>query len=165
MQLRVLCWLGLSVAAGIGLVACSGMHDPHKPVPAIAVKLAPVPQEYNVPSLLGLNAEELTVRLGAPIPAPADYHDPVTLPLEQRGALNDSTALFQAGKLPIVATFDAKSHQVIDLVVIGPDEEQLMQQANLELNARDYLLLAVFKARPVGKFLGFRVVARNLPQP
>ncbi|MDO7876198.1 hypothetical protein Q5H93_15745 [Hymenobacter sp. ASUV-10] len=158
-------WLGLSVVAGLGLAACSGVHDPHKPVPATAAKSAPVPVEYDVPSLLGLNAAELIVRLGPPVPAPADYHDPVTLPLEQRGSPNDSTALFQAGKLPIVATFDAKSHQVIDLVVVGPDEERLMQQANLDLNARDYLLLAVFKARPVGKFLGFRVVARNLPQP
>ena len=165
MPFRVLCGLGLGVAAGVGLVACSGMHDPHKPVPVAAVKPAPVPQEYDVPSLLGLNADELAVRLGAPTPAPADYHDPVTLPLEQRGSLNDSTALFQAGKLPIVATFDARSHQVIDLVVLGPDEEQLMQQANLDPNARDYLLLAVFKARPKGRFLGVRVVARNLPQP
>jgi hypothetical protein len=165
MQLRSLCWLGLGVAAGVGLVACSGTQDPHTPTPVKTTKAAPVSREYDVPSLIGLSADELTGRLGAPQPTPASYHDPVTLPLEQRGSLNDSSALFQAGKLPIVVTFDAKSHQVIDLVVLGPNEEQLMRRANLDLNAPEYLLLSVFKARPTSKFLGLRVIARDLHQP
>jgi hypothetical protein len=165
MRVCVLRWLGLGLAAGAGLSACSGMHDPHQPAPTRAATVTLLPREYDVPSLLGLSADELALRLGSPQPVPADYHDPVTLPLEQRGSLNDSSALFQAGKLPIVATFDTKSHQVIDLVVLGPDEEQLMQQANLELNSQQYLLLAVFTARPAGKFLGVRVIAKELRQP
>lgn len=165
MQGRTRWWLGLGVAAGVGLAACSGMHDPHEPMPTATVKAAPLPLEYDVPSLLGLRAAELAARLGVPQPTPADYHDPVTMPLEQRGALTDSSALFRAGKLPIVASFDAKGYRVIELIVLGSDEEQLMQQAGLDLNARNYLLLSVFKARPGNQLIGIRIVPIELSQP
>lgn len=163
MPMQMLRWLG--VAAGLGLAACSGTHDSHRLSAAAQAKPAPVPQEYDVPSLVGLSADELAARLGPPQPAPADYHDPVAQPLEQRSSLRDSSALFRAGELPIVATFDAKSHHVIDLVVLGANEEQLIQRANLSLTAPKYLLLSVFRARPAGSFLGLRVVARTMPQP
>lgn len=155
MQRRAL-WLMWAGCAG--LAACSGAHEPARDAAAVTDGPARPAAVLDVPALLGLSVDALGQRLGPLRPPPADFIDPVNAPLLLRGEAIDSTALFRYRGLVLVAAYNPGSRRVRDLLLLGPDEDLLMQRALLVAGNRRYLLLPVFEQRRPTALLGLRVV-------
>ena len=146
----------------LALPACSGTHEPPRES-AVAAPRRVVPV-LNVPELLGLSIDGLSRRLGPRRPAPPGFADPVTAPFLARGEPLDSMAFFQCRSLTLAATYHHRSRQVIDILVLGADEDDLMQRAHLQTSTASYLVLPVFQESRPTQLLGLRVVVKNLPQ-
>ncbi|OGX83298.1 hypothetical protein [Hymenobacter glacialis] len=152
----------LFLAVGLGATACSGTHEP------LQERAVPQPADdasgLRVPELLGLDIDELSQQMGPALPLPAGFSDPVLAPVFQRSEQLDSSLLFRRRGLAIVASYDYRSRQVSSLLLLGRNEAELMSRAQLQLGADSYLVLPVFKERPVNELLGLRVLAMNLNQ-
>lgn len=158
--------LGVGVA-GIGLLACShvseSVNEPalvapsaHPPTP---VAKRPV---VDVPSLLALTVDELPARLGRPGRVPATFVDPAVVALNQIQIPLDSVAFFRCRGQGFVVTYNAKTRRLIDVLLLGHDEELLMQRGHLAPDAASYLLVPVFEVRNATAVLGLRVIPADL---
>ena len=159
MQRLAICaiWVGL-----LGLVACSGAHEKvHESGVAAPRRATPV---LNVPQLLGQSIDALSQRLGPARPAPPGFADPTNAPLLTRGEPLDSLAFFQCRGLTLAAAYHYHSRQVVDILLLGADEDDLMQRAQLQPSAAGYLVLPVFEERRPTKLLGLRVIATGSVQ-
>lgn len=156
----------LLVALTLGLGACSGTHEsqPDRAVPLAARPPARDLSGLDVPSLLNLSIDELSRRVGPPQPVPSDFSDPVLVAQMQRNQRLDSTALFHARGLAMVASYNHQSRQLSDLLLLGENENELMRRAQLQLSADNYLVLPVFQARRPTQLVGLRVLATTLNQ-
>ena len=156
-------WLALvflSVAVLLGLGACSRTQEMGRQEPtAKPVSVAPV---LDVPQLLGLSIDELVPRLGPFRSAPSQLADPAVASLVSLGEAPDSLAFFESRGLELLATYDPRSRRVLDLVLLGHNEDVLMQRAQLQPSTRSYVVLPVYQASHAGQLLGVRVVATGL---
>lgn len=150
----------------LGLAACSGAHEPSRDLTVRPARplLGPETAGVSVPALLNLSIDEMSQRLGPRLPLPAGFADPTLVLLAQRHESMDSAALFRCRGLALVASYDHRSRQVSDLLLLGSDEEALMSRARLELGAERYLVLPVFQERHPTRLLGLRVLAIGLTQ-
>ncbi|MBO2008067.1 hypothetical protein [Hymenobacter negativus] len=82
-------------------------------------------------------------------------------PLQQKGEHVDSTAWFEYRGLNMVVTYDHRSRAVKDLLVVGGNEDELMQRCQLQLGKSEYLVLPVFQRERPTKLMGLRVLALN----
>jgi hypothetical protein len=119
---------------------------------------------FDVPSLLKLSIDDLSQQLGPRLPVPAGFADPLLAPSARRNEELDSTALFQRPGLALVASYDYRSRQVSNLLLLGSNETELMRRARLNLGATHYLVLPVFQERQPTQLLGLRVLAMALNQ-
>jgi hypothetical protein len=152
-------WLGRWAAAlGGGLLvlaACSRTHEPrHVAGPgSTPVQVAPT---TDVPALLGASIDGLRQRLGATRPLPQALA--AAMP-EARLALPDSVTTFRTGGLTLVASYNARSREVRDLLLLGHHEDSLMGRARLRADAPGYLVMPVFYNGNTFRLLGLRVIA------
>ncbi|GAA4034280.1 hypothetical protein GCM10022409_18290 [Hymenobacter glaciei] len=127
-------------------------------IPAAAhLSSAPLARaEVAVPTLLGLSVDELARHLGPPQPMPVS----VKAVLEQFPIADtaDSTRYFRYQHLSLLASYDNATRHLNDLVLLGTNEDLLMQQAGLAVEAANYLVLPVFQAHRPTQLLGLRVV-------
>lgn len=160
--LRLLCFVGLLPIVG----ACSGTHEGH-PDPAVHVAAMPVRNvpRLNVPGLVALSIDALSLRLEPHTPLPADYDDPTRVSLGYRGVPIDSVALFRNRELSIVAAYDNRTRQVSELLLLGNDESDLMYRGQLRLGAANYIVLPAFQTKHPTKLMGLRVVATAVGSP
>ena len=140
----------------LALPACTSTYEPRRELGRVVQKL---PVVLDAPALVGASIDELVRRLGPAGSVPAGFVDPTTAPLAQLGNVPDSLALFRYRGLELLATYDFRSRHVADLLLLGDNEEALMQRANLQLSASRYLVLPVFNAGHPNQLLGVRVVA------
>ncbi len=71
----------------------------------------------------------------------------------------DSLVAFRSGGLTLVASYNIRTGQVRDLLVLGRHEDSLMARASLRTNARNYLIMPVFLANKPNHLLGLRIVS------
>jgi hypothetical protein len=57
-----------------------------------------------------------------------------------------------------VASYNARSRQVRDLLLLGHHEDSLMGRAHLRPNAATYLVMPVFRDNRSFRLLGLRVI-------
>jgi hypothetical protein len=154
---------GLLTAVVLG--ACSGTHhEPRHDAAPRAASSARSPAGLDVPALLNLSIDEMSQRVGPPLPLPPGFHDPTLAPASQRGDAIDSMALFRSRGVAMVVAYDHRSRQVNDVLLLGSNENELMARAHLQLGAERYLVLPVFQARQSTQLLGLRVLALALNQ-
>ncbi|RZK28815.1 MAG: hypothetical protein EOO57_20440 [Hymenobacter sp.] len=139
------------------MAGCSGGREPHH-APAPGTVRAQVAPTANIPVLLGASIDGLRQRLGPSRPLPP--HLAAALP-EATLQLADSVATFRTGGLTLVASYDARSRQVRDLLLLGHHEDSLMGRAHLRVNAPNYLVMPVFYTDNSFRLLGLRVIATN----
>jgi len=137
------------------LAACSGAHESRHVANGSSTQVQVTPTT-DVPALLGASIDGLRQRLGATMPLPATLAN--ALP-EARLALQDSVTTFRTGGLTLVASYNARSRQVRDLLLLGHHEDSLMARARLRTNAPNYLVMPVFYAGSSFRLLGLRVIA------
>lgn len=150
-QRACLSWWGAVATASLLLASCSGSHEPRR-VPVVgAAQVAPT---ADVPALLDQSIDGLRRQLGAAQPLPAG------LPTERASlSASDSLATFRTGGLTVVASYDARSRQVRDLLLLGHHEDSLMGRASLRVNAANYLIMPVFYPGSSSRLLGLRVIS------
>lgn len=148
----------LAVAAA-GPWACSRAHEredravaARPPVPAAAGAAVPA---ANVAAAVGHSVDELPRWLGPPQALPAGFQDPV----RRRAA--DAQLAFRPPGLTVVVSYDARTRHVLDLLVLGTDEDALLRRTGLLPGALAYLVLPVFAARRSTQLMGLRVVPRE----
>ena len=141
-----------------GLTACSGTHERGREQVAAVSGPPHAVAVLNVPALLGLSIDALDRQLGARQALPAGFIDPMMQPLLSRGEPLDSTALFRHRGLALLATYDHRNRRVRDLLLLGSDEDALMQRARLNATSGRYLLMPVFKLQRPTELMGLRVV-------
>ena len=138
---------------------CSRPRE-HEDSPAVHTLLAPTVSTATVPAVdvaavVGRSIDEVRRCLGPPQQLPDNFQDPVGL------RPSDSTLAFHQRGLTVLANYDARSRRVLDLLVLGPDEDVLMRRAGLLAEAPAYLLLPVFALNRTTLFVGLRVVPRG----
>jgi hypothetical protein len=161
--------MGLQCAIRKGLVgavlfalatACSHsgnpVREPESPALARPAALPPVRAVVAVPALLGLSVDDLARHLGPPQPVPAAVQ--ALLSRLPSADLADSTRFFRYRSLSVLVSYDAATRRFNDLLLLGANEDLLMQRAGLAAEASNYLLLPVFHARHPTWLLGLRVV-------
>ena len=147
------------LAASSWLAACSGAHESTQMVAAAHARAATT---TNVPALVGMSIDDLHRRLGSSQEPPAILTDPNgPLAGQSERAMQDSVVTFQTGGLTLVASYDAHSRRVRDLLLLGQHEDSLMAKGTLRSNASNYLVLPVFRIDKPNSLLGLRIVATN----
>jgi hypothetical protein len=146
-------WQLALALGGLLLAACSSSHEPpHTPGAGPArVQVAPT---TDVPALLGKSIDGLRQQLGARQPLPAGL-----TAIDTSINSPDSLAAFRTGGLTLIASYDARSREVRDLLLLGSHEDSLMGRANLRTNATNYLIMPVFYGRNSHRLKGLRIVA------
>ncbi|MGI4867271.1 MAG: hypothetical protein ACRYFZ_25360 [Janthinobacterium lividum] len=148
-------WRSAAFSLSLLLAGCSGGREPHH-MPATDMVHAQVAPTTDVPALLGTSIDGLRRRLGASQPLPAALT--AALP-EAALSLTDSVTTFRTGGLTVVASYNARSRQVRDLLLLGHHEDSLMGRARLRSNAPNYLVMPVFYTGSSFRLLGLRVIA------
>ena len=121
-------------------------------VPLTRTAAAPA---VNVAAVVGRSIDEVRRQLGPARALPAGFQDPV------RRSGTDSTLVFQPRGLTVVASYDARTRRVFDLLVLGNDEDALMRRTGLLAEAPAYLLLPVFALNRSTQLVGLRIVPRG----
>ncbi|RZL14695.1 MAG: hypothetical protein EOO62_04770 [Hymenobacter sp.] len=151
---------GLLLLSSSGLAGCSGTHESRQV--AAAPSRSIIGPTTNVPALLGVSIDGLHERLGPARPLPPDFASSLqVLGSDVETVRQDSLTSFRTGGLTLVASYDARTRQVRDLLLLGRREDSLMAQGTLQANARHYLVLPVFRLNKPGRLLGLRIVALN----
>ncbi|KAA9327111.1 hypothetical protein F0P96_17890 [Hymenobacter busanensis] len=118
--------------------------------------------KVNMPSLVGRNIDQIRKVLGPPVESTQS-----SVGMEPTAAQMQSTKgegwinTFEYSGSTVVATFNARTRKVRDLVLIGSNEEELMRRGNLSLVSPDYVVLPVNNPTDPAKITGIRVVARK----
>jgi hypothetical protein len=133
--------------------ACSSSHEPPQ-VPAKGPAHVQVAPTTDVPALLGKSIDGLRQQLGSRQPVPAGL-----VAIDTSTNSPDSLAAFHTGGLILIASYDARSREVRDLLLLGNHEDSLMGRAGLRTNAANYLIMPVFYGRNSHRLMGLRVIA------
>ncbi len=147
----------LFTAAAAGQQGCSRpreREDTAAPVPRVPAVVAAAPA-LDVVAMVGHNIDEVRQRLGPPVELSQAVRDPIGI------RTVDSTLAFRHQGLTVLASYDAGSRRVLDLLVLGPNEDGLMRRTGLVEGAPSYLLLPVFAFNRSTRFVGLRVVPRS----
>jgi hypothetical protein len=145
-------WQLVLALVSLLLADCSSSHEPpHGPSGPAHVQVA---STANVPALLGKSIDDLRQQLGARQPLPVGL-----TAIDTSTNSPDSLAAFKTGGLTLIASYDARSRQVRDLLLLGNHEDSLMGRANLRTNATNYLIIPVFYGRNSHRLKGLRIVA------
>jgi hypothetical protein len=150
-------FLPLLLLAAAAQLACSRAREredspaARMPVPPARTAAAPA---VNLAAVVGRSIDEVRRQLGPARALPDGFQDPVLRPG------TDSTLAFQPRGLTVVASYDARTRQVLDLLVLGNDEDALMRRAGLLAGAPGYLLLPVFAVNRSTRLVGLRIVPR-----
>lgn len=148
----------LSIGLSLGLLGCSGSHEPHRmPPPHVGhVQVAPT---TDVPALLGISIDELRQRVGPPQPLPAQFATSEISPLLYTSHSRlDSLTVFRTGGLLVLTTYNVHSRRVSDLLLLGHHEDSIMGRARLHSSAANYLVMPVFQDNRSFRLLGLRVI-------
>jgi hypothetical protein len=147
-----------ALGVGLGLLGCSGSHETHRvpPPPARHVQVAPT---ADVPALIGISIDELRQRIGPSQPLPKQFvASQASDVLYATQSPLDSLTAFRTGGLLVLATYNAHSRQVRDLLLLGHHEDSLMGRAHLNSSAANYLVMPVFHDSRSFRLLGLRVI-------
>ncbi|MDJ0365422.1 hypothetical protein QMK33_09670 [Hymenobacter sp. H14-R3] len=153
---------GLLLAGSSWLIGCSGTHESGQAIATPAPHLVNIAPVANVPALLGVSIDGLSRRLGPARSLPPGFANPLQVLAGTPGSdRQDSLTSFRTGGLTVLASYDARTRRVSDLLLLGHREDSLMAQGTLRTNARNYLVMPVFRANKPGHLIGLRIVAVN----
>ncbi|RTQ47746.1 hypothetical protein EJV47_17655 [Hymenobacter gummosus] len=118
-------------------------------------------RRLNAPALVGRSIDQVRRQLGPPreTAAQAVGLEPTAQQLRAtkgEGWINT----FEKDGTTIIVTFNARTREVRDFVLLGDNEEELTRRAGLQLVDEDYLVLPVADPAAPSKIIGVRVVKR-----
>ncbi|GAB3238090.1 hypothetical protein GCM10027346_30340 [Hymenobacter seoulensis] len=145
-----------------GTAACSGTQSASETTGIDAAAPKPRPVEVDVPALVGRNIDQVRRTLGTPLETRNQKVGLEPTPEQMKGTKGEGWInTFERNGTTLIATFNARTRKVRDLVVMGNNEEELLQKANLSLTATTYILLPVADPQNSRQIMGMRVVAKK----
>lgn len=145
------------------LAACTGSQTASEAdTPATGRAEAVAPGGLNLPLLVGRNIDQVRRNLGAPRET-KDQKIGLEPTAEQMKATKgeDWVNTFEKNGTTIVATYNARTRKVNNLVVLGSDEDELMRRANLSLTDASYTVQPIADPKNPGSTVGLRVTKNN----
>jgi hypothetical protein len=157
----------VSLGLLLGLASCMGSQSAtetlvSKAPPRSASARDRLPVAVDVPQLIGLNIDELRKMLG-----PAYESTSEKMGLEPTAEQLKATKgegwvnTFDYHGRTLVVTFHALTRKVRDIVLIGSNEDELLQVGHLSLTASNYIVLPVPDSQSTTQISGLRVVGRK----
>ncbi|RSK48849.1 hypothetical protein [Hymenobacter rigui] len=146
-----------------GVAACSGSQSASESTSPVSGSVeASRAAAVDVPTLVGRNIDQVRRTLGPPRET-KDQKIGLEPTSEQMKSTHgeDWINTFERNGTTVVATFNARTRKVRDLVVVGSDEDELLRNANLSLTAPGYMVLPVANPKNNREIVGMRVVARK----
>jgi len=146
-----------------GMAACTGTQTAsEKAAPKGEASPVARPNTLDMPTLVGRNIDQIRRTLGPPQET-KDEAIGLEPTAEQMKATKgeDWINTFEKNGSTVVVTFNAKTRKVLDMVLIGSNEDELMRRGNLSLTAQNYLVLPVTDPKNADKVSGLRVVSRR----
>ncbi|UOQ52462.1 hypothetical protein [Hymenobacter cellulosivorans] len=146
-----------------GVAACTGSQNASEnSAPRTEQGTAANPSQLDMPSLVGKNIDQVRRALGKPQESKDE-----AIGMEPNAEQMKSTKgadwinTFEKNGSTIVVTFNAKSRKVLDMVLIGSDEDELMRRGNLVMTAPEYIVLPVPDPKRPQAISGVRMVSRR----
>ncbi|MBC6698323.1 hypothetical protein [Hymenobacter sp. BT190] len=146
-----------------GMAACTGVQQASEGGAPTTGRAEAVPaNSLNLPLLVGRNIDQLRRSLGTPRETKTDK-----IGLEPTAEQMKSTKgqdwinTFEKDGATIVATFNARTRKVNDIVVLGSDEDEVMRRANLSITDPAYSVQPVADPRNPGNTIGVRVTKKD----
>ena len=146
-----------------GLAACTGTQSAsEKSAPNMGTPTSVRPNALDMPALVGRNIDQIRRALGTPKETNTDAIGLEPTPEQMKATKGeDWINTFDKNGSTVVVTFNARTRKVLDMVLIGSDEDELMRRGNLSLTAQNYLVLPVTDPKNADKVSGVRVVSRR----
>ncbi|MCC3159586.1 hypothetical protein LJ737_20260 [Hymenobacter sp. 15J16-1T3B] len=158
MPLSRACLLAL-LALLCGGAACTRNAPLENAVPDRTTRAAA--RSLNVAALVGRNIDQVRQRLGPPRETRQQAAGPEPTPEQLRSTRGEGWInTFEKDGVTLVVTFNARTREVNDLVLVGTNEDELLRRANLDFVNDDYLVLPVTNPAEPSKIMGVRVVKR-----
>ncbi|RPD47744.1 hypothetical protein DNI29_09885 [Hymenobacter sediminis] len=158
-MLRI-CYLPLLLL--LGLAACSGSQTVSEANMPTTQPAASPPAAVDVPALMGRNIDQIRRVLGNPRETQDQKVGPEPTAEQMKATKGeDWINTFERNGVTIVATFNARNRKVRDLVLIGTDEDEILQKGNLSLTASEYIVLPVVNPQNNREIVGMRIVDRK----
>lgn len=151
------------VLALSGMAACTGTQTTaEKSAPGLTGATTTRPNTLDMPALVGRNIDQIRRAMGPPSET-KEQAIGIEPTAEQMRATKgeDWINTFEKNGSTIVVTFNARTRKVLDMVLIGSNEDELMRRGNLSLTAPNYLVLPVTDPRNAEQVSGLRVVSRR----
>lgn len=155
------CYLPLLLL--LGLAACSGSQTVSEVKTLTAGTGAAAPAVVvDVPTLMGRNIDQVRRVLGPPREHQDQKVGPEPTPEQLKATHGEGWInTFERNGTTLVVTFNARTRKVRDLVLIGTDEDEILQKGNLSLTATEYIVLPVVNPQNNREIVGMRVVDRK----
>ncbi|GAA3924860.1 hypothetical protein [Hymenobacter algoricola] len=146
-----------------GIAACTGTQTAsEKSSPDVGSVTSARPNALDMPALVGRNIDQLRRALGPPSETREEAIGLEPTPEQMKATKGeDWINTFEKNGSTVVVTFNAKTRKVLDMVLIGSNEDELMRRGNLSLTAPNYLVLPVTDPKNAKKVAGLRVVSRR----
>ena len=123
--------------------------------------LPPAGRRLNVPALVGRSIDQVRQRLGPPRETRQQAIGLEPTAEQMRTTKGEGWInTFEHEGTTIVVTFNARTREVNDLVLLGANEDELLRRGNLDFVADKYLVLPVTDPTAPSRILGIRVVKR-----
>lgn len=155
---RLLSILLLPLAAA----ACTGAQTAAETgSPAVSRAATVAATSVNLPLLVGRSIDQVRRTLGPPreTKAQAIGLEPTAEQMRTTKG-QDWINTFEKNGTTVVATFDARTRQVNNLVVLGDDEDELLGRASLSLTDTAYTVQPIANPKNNRELIGLRVVKK-----
>jgi hypothetical protein len=160
MSLTRFCLLGLLLLLCGGAACTRSTPHAENAVPG-TLRTARKNRALNVAELVGRDIDYVRRQLGPPRETRQQAIGLEPTAAQMRATKGeDWINTFEQQGTTIVITFNARTRQVRDLVLLGSNEDELLRRTGLEYVADKYLVLPVTNPTEPSKIMGVRVVAR-----
>ncbi|GGF23878.1 hypothetical protein GCM10011383_39420 [Hymenobacter cavernae] len=112
--------------------------------------------------MLGCTIDQVRQKLGSPLEtAEQDLGPEPTEAQKHTPAGENWNNTFKNKGTTFIVSFNANTRKVHDIIVLGDDEDELMQRSNLTLTALNYIVVPVLNPENTNKVLGVRMIPRS----
>lgn len=144
------------------LAACTGRSTVGERRVSAAVHAPTGHTPFNLPSLLGCTIDQVRQKLGSPLETTKQELGPEPTEVQKRTPASENWSnTFKSKGTTFIVNFSANTRKVHDIIVLGNDEDELMQRSNLTLTALNYIVVPVLNPENTSQVLGVRMIPRG----
>ncbi|MBC6989313.1 hypothetical protein [Hymenobacter sp. BT491] len=154
------------VVSCLWLMGCTNSQNAYErlvPAPTASQPRRNTTPALDLPALLVQNIDSLRRLIGPPreLQGEGSAAEPGARDSGTAAKVENWVNTFEKNRSTLIVTFNARTRKVVDIVLPGTDEEELMQQANLSLYDSRYIVLPVGDPKSLDRITGLRIIPRR----